>query len=589
MKIRLVDPASEDSLLRHSRRELKNLWFAHLSLTTLAALTPQGIDVAITDENVEPVDFEEDVDLVGITGMTIHAQRAYKIAQAFRHRGIPVVMGGPHASALPEEAKAHVDAVVIGEAENVWKDLLGDVGRGGLKPFYRAKEFCSMKSAVHPRLDLLKQDAYMTTSCAQTSRGCPFKCDFCYVTQFFGNTYRFRPVDEVVEEVKCLKDDFIVFVDDNITGNPSYARELFTKLIPLKKQWAGQSSITIAKNDELLKLAAKSGCVSLFLGIESLSPENLWAAHKSFNKVNEYEDSLKKIHDYGIMVLAGLIFGFDHDDEGVFERTVRFCEKTKIEAPCSFILIPLPGTPFFDRMETEGRILHKDWSKYTGAEVVFRPKLMAEETLQNGFNWVCREIYSYRSIIKRLVHPQQRFFTRMATNLTFRKVARRKPKASLSMAARIINKLNTSFPIRERQTLIPTLHHLTLEKGQRAVRGITEALNVHITRNERLKTLFVRLEGSLDLKAAEEFINGIKEATEWVQDKLVIDFKGIQFFSRKAIHLMFVENQNKLWELRGRLRIVNLSNQIPGITDSLNRYIAEMEFLDDLNPTAQTT
>jgi anti-anti-sigma regulatory factor len=157
------------------------------------------------------------------------------------------------------------------------------------------------------------------------------------------------------------------------------------------------------------------------------------------------------------------------------------------------------------------------------------------------------------------------------------------------MAARIINKLNTSFPIRERQTLIPTLHHLTLKKGQRAVRGITEALNVHITRNERLKTLFVRLEGSLDLKAAEEFINGIKEAAEWVQDKLVIDFKGIQFFSRKAIHLMFVENQNKLWELRGRLRIVNLSNQIPGISDSLNRYIAEMEFLDDLNPTAQTT
>jgi anti-anti-sigma factor len=540
-------------------------------------LTPEGIDVAITDEN-----------LVGITGMTIHAQRAYEIAHVFRSRGIPVVMGGPHASALPEEAKAHVDAVVIGEAENVWKDVLADAKRGSLGSFYQDSGFCSMKSRAHPRLELLRKGAYLTTSCVQTSRGCPFSCDFCYVTQFFGNTYRCRPVDEVVEEVKRLKEDLIVFVDDNITGNPRYAKELFTKLIPLKKQWAGQSSINIARNSELLRLAAKSGCVSLFLGIESLSAQNLRAVRKSFNKVNEYEDSLKKIHDHGIMVLAGLIFGFDHDDEGVFERTVRFCEKTKIEAPCFFILTPLPGTPFYDRMEAEGRILHKNWSKYTGAEVVFRPKLMAEETLENGFNWASRETYSFRSIIKRLVHPQQRFFTRLATNLAFREVARRKPRSHLSRTARIIHKLNTSFPVREKDTLTPTLRHLTLEKGQQAVRGITEALTVHVTRNERLNTLFVRLEGSIDRKAAEEFINRIKEVTEWIQDKLVIDFKGIDFFSKMALHLMFVENYNKLLQLKGRLRIVNLSNQIPEITESLKRYILEIEVFDERSPALQT-
>lgn len=589
MKIRLIDPASEESLLRHSRRELRTLWFAHLSLTTLAALTPEDIDVAITDENVEPVDFDEDIDLVGITGMTIHAPRAYEIAQPFRDRGVPVVMGGPHASALPKEAKAYVDSVVIGEAENVWKDVLADAERGSLKPFYRAEDFCSMNDAVHPRLDLLKKEAYFTTSCIQTSRGCPFRCDFCYVTQFFGNTYRCRPVDDVIEEVKGIKDNFVVFVDDNITGNSGYARELFTKLIPLKKQWAGQSSVTIAKNDELLRLAAKSGCVSLFLGIESLSPENLRAAHKSFNKVDEYEDSLKKIHDHGIMVLAGLIFGFDHDDEGVFERTVRFCERTKIEAPCLFVLTPLPGTPFYDRMEAEGRILHKDWAKYTGADVVFRPKLMTEETLERGFNWASREIYTYRSILKRLVHPQQRFFSRMATNLAFRKVSRRKPKTNLSIAARTIRKLNTTLPIREKHTLIPTLRHLTVEKGQQAVRGITEVLNVHVTRNERLNTMFVHLEGSIDLKAAEEFITRIKQTTEWIQDRLVIDFDGIQFFSRKAIHLMFVENYNKLIELRGRLRIVNLSHQIPDLAEGLRRYISDLEFIDETEPTPQTT
>jgi anti-anti-sigma factor len=589
VKIRLIDPASEASLLHHSRRELKTLWFAHLSLTTLAALTPEGMEVAITDENVEPVDFEEDVDLVGITGMTIHAQRAYEIARSFRQRGIPVVMGGPHASALPEEAKAHVDAVVLGEAEDVWKDVLADATRGRLKSFYRAGGFCSMKSAVHPRLDLLKKNAYFKTSCVQTSRGCPFRCDFCYVTQFFGNTYRCRPVDDVIEEVKGLKDDSIVFVDDNITGNASYARELFTKLIPLNKRWSGQSSITLARDDELLALAAKSGCVSLFLGIESLSSENLRAVHKSFNKVDEYEDALKKIHDHGIMVLAGLIFGFDYDDEGVFERTVRFCETTKIEAPCFFILTPLPGTPFYDRMETEGRILHKNWPRYTGADVVFRPKLMTEETLERGFNWASRETYSYRSILKRLAHPQQRFFAHMAMNLAFRGIARRKPKSSLPVTARIIAKLNTSFPVRERQTLIPTPRHLAAKSSQQGEGGVTEALAVHATRNERLNTLFVRLEGSIDLKAAEELIKKIKETSEWVQDRVVIDFHGIQFFSRRALHLMFVENYHKLRELRGRLRIVNVSAQIPDVAESVKRYLSEIEFADEANRTLQTT
>ncbi len=497
-------------------------------------------------------------------------------------------MGGPHASALPEEAKAHADAVVIGEAEGVWKDVLADAERERLKPFYRAKGFCSMKSAVRPRLDLLNRKAYFTTSCIQASRGCPFRCDFCSVTQFFGRTYRCRPVEEVVEEVKGLKDDLIVFIDDNITGNANYARELFTKLIPLKKQWAGQSSISLAKDDELLALAAKSGCVSLFFGIESLSPENLRAVHKSFNKVNEYEDSIEKIHDHGIMVLAGLIFGFDHDDEGVFERTVRFCERTKIEAPCLFILTPIPGTPLYDRMEAEGRIIHKDWSRYGGAEVVYRPRLMNEETLENGFNWASRETYSYRSIVKRLFHPQQRFFTRMATNLAFREISRRRPKGDLSISAKIISRLNTSLPVKEKQTLIPTLSQLTMQKGQQTLRGITDALNVYVTRNERLGTLFVRLEGSIDLKAAEELIKRIKEVTRWVQDRLVIDFNGIEFFSRKAIYLMFVENYQRLQEFRGRFTVVNLLDQIPHVADNLRRCISEFERVDDANLTLQT-
>lgn len=339
LKIRLIDPSYEHPLISHSQKLIKTIWFAHLSLTTLAALTPSEIEVNITDENVEPIDFEEEVDLVGITGMIMHSKRAYKIARTFRERGISVVMGGPHASSLPEEAKEHVDAVVIGEAELVWRELIEDFQKRDLKPFYKADRFGSMKGLPFPRLELLRKEAYMTTNCVQTTRGCPYQCDFCYVTHFFGKTYRCRPVEEVIQEVSRLEGDFIVFVDDNIAGNRLFAKELFTQLKPLKKKWASQASLTLTQDRELLRLPRESGCVSLFVGIESLSPDNLKEVNKSFNRTYQFEESLKSIHDNDIMVLAGFIFGLDHDDEGVFERTLRFCEKNRIELPSFFSLL----------------------------------------------------------------------------------------------------------------------------------------------------------------------------------------------------------------------------------------------------------
>ena len=297
MKIRLIDPAYEHPFIGHSQKVIKRIWFAHLTLTTLAALTPSDIDVRITDENVEPIDFDEDVDLVGVTGMIIHASRAYEIAHRFRERGVPVVMGGPHASSLPLEAKQHVDAVVMGEAEKVWTDLIRDFQHGSLKPFYRADDYCSMEGLPPPRLDLLKKDAYWTINCVQTTRGCPYRCDYCHVTHFFGNTYRCRPLNEVIAEVNHLEGNFLVFIDDNIAGNRQYAKEFFTQLKPLKKQWAGQASITIARDPELLRLAADSGCVSLFIGMESLSAANLESVKKSFNRPGQFEDAIKAFHD----------------------------------------------------------------------------------------------------------------------------------------------------------------------------------------------------------------------------------------------------------------------------------------------------
>jgi radical SAM superfamily enzyme YgiQ (UPF0313 family) len=538
LKIRLIDPTYEHPYISHSQKVIKNIWFAHLTLTTLAALTPPDIEVKITDENVEPIDFEENVDLVGVTGMMMHAPRAYQIAQRFRQRGIPVVMGGPHASSLPLEAKEHVDAVVIGEAENVWEGLIEDFKNGCLKPFYKAEAFCSMERLPFPRLDLLRKDAYMTINCVQTTRGCPHQCDFCHVTHFFGKTYRCRPVDEVIEEVKRLEGDFLVFIDDNIAGNRRYAKELFTQLKPLKKKWASQASMTLTRDPELLKLAAESGCVSLFIGVESLSSENLKDVNKSFNQVHQFEEAMKAVHDHDIMIVAGLIFGLDHDDEGVFERTLRFCERNRIELPSFFLLTPLPGTPLFQRMESEGRLLHKDWAQYNGATVVFKPRLMTEETLQRGFNWACKEAYSWGSIFKRVFHPQQRFFTRVLSNVAYRRIAQRTPEGYLPGLSRILQRMNDTIPLQNTRDLIQQVGEKIAEKKLLIGQKAADTLKLYSIYNERLKTLFVRLEGSIDREGAKELVKRLKGVLNVEIQKVILDFKDVGAFSSEAIALL---------------------------------------------------
>ena len=561
MKIRLIDPAYEHPFIGHSEKVIKTIWFARLTLTTLAGLTPAGIEVGVTDENVEPIDFEEDVDLVGVTGMVMHAKRAYEIAQRFRQRGIPVVIGGPHASSCALEAKEHVDSVVIGEAEQVWSRLIEDFQKGNLKPFYRADDYCSMKGIPHPRLDLLRKQAYITANCVQTTRGCPHQCDFCHVTHFFGKTYRCRPVDEVIEEVERLEGEFVVFVDDNIAGNRQHARELFTRLKPLKKKWAGQASLTLTRDPELLRLAAESGCVSLFVGVESLSAENLKDVNKSFNRAHQFDEAIRALHDHDIMILAGFIFGLEHDDEGVFERTLRFCERNRIELPTYFILTPLPGTPVFQKMESEGRLLHKDWSKYNGATVVFRPRLMTEETLQQGFNWVCKEGYSWRSITKRVFHPQQRFFTRVLSNVAYRSITRKTPEAPIPALSRTLQRMNGTIPLGSTRDLIQRVGEKLAEKKLLLEQKAADALKLYSFYNERLKTLFVRLEGSLDRKGAKELATRLEKALCAEIDRVILDFKDVAAFSSEA--MVFLSKKGLLRTEEGHPCIaVNVPDQM---------------------------
>ncbi len=423
MRVNLISPKSPVSVI--TKRE-KAIQFSRLSLTTVAALFPADADIKLINDSLDGIDFDEKVDLVGITTLTSTAPRAYEIADKFREKKIPVIMGGIHPSALPQEASLHADAVVIGEAEATMHQLLKDFKDGKLQKFYSSSEKPSLVNLPLPRKDLLFGNKfYREMDLVQTTRGCPFGCDFCSVSDFFGRTYRIRPIEDVIKEVKLLKNRRIVFfVDDNIAGRPDYAKQFFKALIPLKIRWFGQASIIIANNRELLRLAAKSGCIGLFIGFESLSPEGLKQVHKTVNRINEYGEGIKKIHDSGIGIIGAFIFGFDSDNKGVFETTVDFIERNRIEMASFSILTPLPGTRLYKQFDEQGRLFERDWSKYTCGEVVFKPTLLSVDELQNGYYWVRKQISSYRSIFKRTARLNKIALLSIPVNLVMRKASR---------------------------------------------------------------------------------------------------------------------------------------------------------------------
>jgi radical SAM superfamily enzyme YgiQ (UPF0313 family) len=401
--------------------------FARLSLTTLAGLTPDEWEVEIHDARVKPVDYTARVDLVGITGLTSEIPSAYEIADNFRARGITVVMGGVHVSALPDEALEHADAIVVGEAELVWAGLLDDYKTGRLKERYTSK-LCEMDGMAIPRRNLLDRGMYGSGfNTMQATRGCPFDCDYCSVTAFFGKEFRVRPVDEVIEEINGFDTREFFFMDDNIVGRPKYAVELFKKLIPLKVTWGSQASITMAKNRELLDLYARSGGKYAFIGFESLSQKNLEKMKKGWNSAESYGEAIKKIHRAGINIVASFVFGLDEDDTSVFQNTYDFIMENGINAAQYHILTPLPGTATYREMEREGRITNRDWSRYHTGEVVFRPKGMTAEELLNGYHWIFRKTYSVKNILRRSLKGQRGISYRIAANLSYRKKALKMP------------------------------------------------------------------------------------------------------------------------------------------------------------------
>lgn len=430
MKLLLILPKNERSYWGGVSKSGK-AGFVRLNLPTIAALTPKEWDVEIHDARVKPIDYNAKVDLAGVTGFTAEMPSAYEIADNFRKNGVKVVMGGVHVSAMPDEALRHADAVVIGEAELVWQTLLDDFKKGALKPKYKADKLHDMKNMVIPKRDLLDRKMYSGFNTLQATRGCPFNCDYCAVTAFFGHEFRVRPIDEVIEEINGFDTKGFFFMDDNIVGRPKYAKDLFKRLIPLKVTWGSQASITMAKDAELLELYAKSGGKYAFIGLESLSQKNLENLHKGWNSAKDYREAIKKIHDAGINIVGSFVFGLDEDDKTVFKTTFDFIMETNMDAAQFHILTPLPGTVTYNAFEKDGRIIERNWAKYHTGEVVFQPKGMTIEELQNGYYWIFRNTYTIKNILKRSLRSPKGIAYRIAANLSYRKKALKMPDVTL--------------------------------------------------------------------------------------------------------------------------------------------------------------
>lgn len=430
MRILLVQPTTYywgKKALRSRTR-----WLCGLTLPYLAGLTPKGITVELADDRLGPIPYHRRYDLVGITATCATAERGFEIAQEFRRCGTPVVMGGFHVTLHPEEALEHCDAVVVGEAEPVWEQVLADARRKRLQPRYQAATFHDLVGLPRPRLELVDFRRYRVKILpTQTTRGCPYHCSFCEVPIVYGHTYRRRPLGEVLEEIKTLVRltglRKIYFVDDNLTGHREYAKELFRALIPLNIRWSCLWTINTSRDEELLELAKKAGCFHVNIGIENVCAESINAIAKVQNPVAEYEQLLKKLEKYGLFYSLNFMFGLDGDTKDSFGETLAFLER--IKAPMAFFnsATPRRGTPLWDQLQQEGRIHKPEAEKYLGMVCNFIPKHMTPEECEEGV-WRCfQQFYSFKSICRRLLWPPNGYLWQgLPSNLYFHFVVNRR-------------------------------------------------------------------------------------------------------------------------------------------------------------------
>jgi len=421
MRILFICPRSNKPLLNEYNPD--RIFFKILSkfiafrkptaFAILAALTPKKHVLDYIEATPDEINYNENYDLICLTSLTESAFSTYEIADGFYMSGNKVVIGGYHASALPEEAKQHADSVVIGEAEETWPQLLNDVENDRLKPYYYPKR--PVPPGIIPFQDTSIYQKALGHA-VQATRGCPYRCDFCCISNMkFRQVYRKRPIQNVIDEIGLNLGKLFVFQDNSLTIDPNYTIDLFKSIKGLNKNFLAYGNINVlGKNDELLKAASEAGCIGWLIGLESVCQESLDEIGKKTNKVDQYISQIKKIHDYGMIIEAPFIFCFDHDTIDIFEKTDEFVRKSEIDVPIAMKLVPYPGTPIYERFEGEKRIITKDWSKYNGINVVFQPKNMTPEELSLNFNELSKKwlslSFGFQKIIKSLKFGKYTFF-----------------------------------------------------------------------------------------------------------------------------------------------------------------------------------
>lgn len=418
MKILLVAPCPP------FEQRPKSMDIPQLTLSLIAGMTPEEHEVEICEEVYgDIVPFDGDFDVIGISIMTQTCLRGYEIANEFKKRGKTVVFGGIHATSRPQEAIMYGDAVVIGEVEDgLWERVLNDIKNNHLREFYKLDALPDLQNQIRPRKELIRcHSGKFSIAPIETTRGCPYNCDFCTVSRFFGTKQRHKKIRDVIEEAESCPQKYLFFLDDNITGDKKFAAELFRELIPLKKIWVGQASVKLANDPELMKLAKKSGCGALLIGFESMTENGMQQYRKSLKTINENVDAVNKLRNNGILTMASLIFGLDSDNESTFEYAREFLIRSKAAFFQSCVATPYPGTPVFDKLFAEGRILTDDWSKFDTTKVNIQPVNFSPESLLLGCNNIQDLIYSNSSIFKRALPNMKIGFSAALLYLTLNK------------------------------------------------------------------------------------------------------------------------------------------------------------------------
>lgn len=381
-----------------------------LPAATIAGLTPSDVEIHFYDDRLELIPFDEPADLVAISVETYTAKRAYQIASRFRERGVPVVMGGFHATLCPDEVAQYADAVVIGEAEKTWPAIIDDFRHGTPKQFYRASGRPNL-AGLNPDRSIFRGKRYLPVGLIEAGRGCHFKCEFCAVTSVFAATQTRRPIEEIIDEIHRVQRDFgrklFFFVDDNITSNIEEAKAFFRAIIPLKIRWVSQSSINAAHDEEFLDLLRRSGCMGVLIGFESIDERNLLAMNKRFNAMRGgFEAALANLRRHRIRVYGTFIFGYDGDTPETFDRTVAFAKDHGFYIAAFNHLTPFPGTPLYERLQREGRLRFERWwldEEYSYNTIPFTPAQIDPRELQRLCLEARRQFYSWPSILRRSV------------------------------------------------------------------------------------------------------------------------------------------------------------------------------------------